>query len=100
MCFVQGYNVFVFITMRALYILDIDNYWNIFETFEYNIEFRLKVMFNSIYVIIDLLCIIIGCITFVFISLHRIPCFCRCIGLLFDTIANKKRIEKYYKMKE
>eukprot|EP01084_Bolivina_argentea_P154902 270000_1 len=79
---------------------DWDEFWSVFETVEYNIEFRLKAIKNSIYGIIDLLCIIIGCITFIFISLHRIPCFCRCIGLLFDTITNKKRKEKYYKMKE
>ncbi len=71
-----------------------------FETVEYNIEFRLKAIKSSVYGIIDLLCIIIGCITFIFISLHRIPCFCRCVGLLFDNITNKKRTEKYYKMNE
>ena len=77
-----------------------NEYWSIFEITEYKLEFRLNAMKNSLYGIIDLLCLFIGLLAFLCIPLHRTPCYFRCLGLLFDNLSNNKRKNKYPLLRE
>ena len=62
---------------------------------EYDIAFRSNAIKNSIFGIIDLLCLFIGFIAFLCAPFHRIPCYGRCLGQLFDNLKNTTHKTKY-----
>ena len=65
----------------------------VFKVVDYDIGFRLYAIKNSLYGIVDLLCLFLGSLSL--LAVHRIPCYGRCLCLLFDDLSNKTRKEKY-----